>query len=76
MGMGTSSSRSPGVRAVEAARSALSSPLLDFPVKNAKVNIIIVMGLFHFIRMSLYVYVNTYIFYDRVSYSMSLVVVI
>jgi cell division GTPase FtsZ len=75
MGMGTSSSRSPGVRAVEAARSALSSPLLDFPVKNAKV-IIIVMGLFHFIRMSLYVYVNIYIFYDRVSYSMSLVVVI
>ena len=75
MGMGTSSSRSPGVRAVEAALSALSSPLLDFPVKNAKV-IIIVMGLFHFIRMSLYVYVNIYIFYDRVSYSMSLVVVI
>lgn len=37
MGMGTSTSRSPGVRAVEAARLALSSPLLDFPVKNAKV---------------------------------------
>jgi hypothetical protein len=49
-------------RAVDAAMSAISSPLLDFPISKAKVYIYIHIYMYIYIYIYMYVYIYLYVY--------------